>query len=672
MSGRPAKRGIIEAGLARNAQLSILMPTSIPTKMPSDTESPPGAPSARRRSSVYETIQDVHAEILSPAAKENVNWNNIPLAMAILPAVSGMFFTNGVHFVGDIILLFLAATFLHWLIKFPWDWYHDSQIFSLDTEPSTGIILEEDERGEKSDDSDATLKIGHGQVNKISQRASLELARDRKFALIFCFAGPLLGAWLLYAIRSQLSRPGESVLSTFNITVFVLGAEIRPSAHVINLIRSRTRELQNARQRPPPSKIQEMTSKIEELSLQLQLLRSAMNDEDELLGSVKKGIQPDLDALNRYVFDSKSSIRPFLEPTASGITTQWAQATSRRLKCYTFVGYPELADGYTPPKQSLQRPATYDPFSETPIDVDEDDADDKIQSYSYNACVVTSPDGEVVTNYRKTFLYTTDEIWASEGSSFSTLTLTIPSKSSPSSSSSSPGVAKSVTVALGICMDLNPYRFTAPFTKYEFANHVLSTGAQLVIMPMAWETKDKLDLSHLKLIPRARHSSTIGYWAMRLQPLFGDGEDEDEEEEEDDEYDEEEEDADGEEVGEDEDEEEMEDVSAEEDADDDDAMGTVTPAELEDGNDEEEKWVKLSESDAAAAAAAAPEANFKPLDKVVFVACNRSGKEGKTLFVGSSSIMTIEKTDGTRKGTMANLEALGMAEERLLIADADI
>ncbi|KAF3916938.1 hypothetical protein ABW21_db0208894 [Orbilia brochopaga] len=401
------------------------------------------------------------------------------------------------------------------------------------------------------------------------------------------------------------------------------------------------------------------------------ILQHALGIED-VQDKVDILVLPEL-AFTGYVFDSKTSIRPFLEPTASGITAQWAQATSRRLRCYIVVGYPELADGYTPPKQSPQRPVISDPFSETPIDVDEDDEDDKIQRYSYNACVVTSPDGEVVMNYRKTFLYTTDEIWASEGSSFGTLTLTIPTASPPSSASSSSPAAKTVTVALGICMDLNPYRFAAPFTKYEFANHVLSTGAQLVVMPMAWETKDKLDPRDLKLIPRARHSSTIGYWAMRLQPLFGDELDEEEDDDEDElSDDDDDDDVDEEDVDDDQDEEEMEDVEAEEDVDDDDAMGTVTPAELEEGDEEEEdKWVKLSEN-TDPAAAAATDAILKPLDKVVFVACNRSGMEGKTLFVGSSAIMTLEKTDGDRNGKMVNLEALGMAEERLLIAEVDI
>ncbi|KAF3901830.1 hypothetical protein AA313_de0207740 [Arthrobotrys entomopaga] len=270
--------------------------------MPLDPESPPDLSTVRRRSSVYETIQDVQTEILAPAAKENVHWNNIPLAMAILPAVSGLFFTNGTHFVADVILLFLAATFLHWLIKFPWDWYHESQTAPNDPALSMSAILEEDEKGEKSDDSDATLRVGHKQKHgNVANGATLELEKNQRLALFCCFLGPLLGAWLLHAIRSQLSRPGESLLSTFNITVFVLGAEIRPSAHVIKLIRSRTRELQNSKYLPPPSKLEEMNLRIEELSFQLQTLMSAMNNEDELLGCVKKGIQPDLDALNRAV-----------------------------------------------------------------------------------------------------------------------------------------------------------------------------------------------------------------------------------------------------------------------------------------------------------------------------------------------------------------------------------
>lgn len=37
---------------------------------------------------------------------------------------------------------------------------------------------------------------------------------------------------------------------------------------------------------------------------------------------------------------------------------------------------------------------------------------------SYNSTVTVSPTGEIVANYRKTFLYYTDDSWATEGTGF--------------------------------------------------------------------------------------------------------------------------------------------------------------------------------------------------------------------------------------------------------------
>ena len=83
-------------------------------------------------------------------------------------------------------------------------------------------------------------------------------------------------------------------------------------------------------------------------------------------------------------------ITPFLEPTAAGPSTAWAVRTSRKLKCYTVVGYPEEA-GSPALSDSLRRA-------------------EKAETARYNSCVLVSPDGEVVTNYRKTFLFETDEV----------------------------------------------------------------------------------------------------------------------------------------------------------------------------------------------------------------------------------------------------------------------
>lgn len=41
-----------------------------------------------------------------------------------------------------------------------------------------------------------------------------------------------------------------------------------------------------------------------------------------------------------------------------------------------------------------------------------------------------------------------------------------------------------VKAAAGICMDINPYKFEAPWTAYEFANHARESRAKLVIVSM--------------------------------------------------------------------------------------------------------------------------------------------------------------------------------------------
>lgn len=39
-------------------------------------------------------------------------------------------------------------------------------------------------------------------------------------------------------------------------------------------------------------------------------------------------------------------------------------------------------------------------------------------------------------------------------------------------------------------MDINPYKFEAPWNAFEFAVHVLEVRANLVILSMAWLTRE--------------------------------------------------------------------------------------------------------------------------------------------------------------------------------------
>ena len=89
-----------------------------------------------------------------------------------------------------------------------------------------------------------------------------------------------------------------------------------------------------------------------------------------------------------YNFKSLQEISPFLEPQGSGITALWAQTLALKLNCVVTIGYPE--------KEDIEEKWPTSP------------------EY-YNSVIVVNPDGETIANYRKTFLYYTDETWALEG-----------------------------------------------------------------------------------------------------------------------------------------------------------------------------------------------------------------------------------------------------------------
>jgi protein N-terminal amidase len=94
--------------------------------------------------------------------------------------------------------------------------------------------------------------------------------------------------------------------------------------------------------------------------------------------------------ISGYNFKSLLHITPYLEPTASGVTWLWAKDTAQKYNCFVAVGYPEKAKGAT---------------------------GSALPEY-YNSAVMVGPDGKTVANYRKSFLYYTDDTWAAEGPGF--------------------------------------------------------------------------------------------------------------------------------------------------------------------------------------------------------------------------------------------------------------
>ncbi|KAL9601701.1 MAG: hypothetical protein Q9219_002312 [cf. Caloplaca sp. 3 TL-2023] len=258
------------------------------------------------------------------------HWHSAPLALALLPAFGGVFFHNGSAVVTDVTLLGLAAIFLNW------EWYHSAQaVQKQDSIPrrrewSEDTIVEEQEQeegggGERPDvannhtdpaAADHAPKhhcdLSHTQEQS---HAAVELRTHELLALLACFLSPILGAWLLHAIRAQLSRPSEGLVSNYNLTIFLLASEVRPLSHLIKMVQARTLYLQRtvAADMHEESKID--TAAMADMAKRLDELEAFVADTqttgkgslsgsdyaEQLKVDVRNGLQPDLDALNRAV-----------------------------------------------------------------------------------------------------------------------------------------------------------------------------------------------------------------------------------------------------------------------------------------------------------------------------------------------------------------------------------
>ncbi|KAJ8611449.1 hypothetical protein MRB53_037968 [Persea americana] len=182
-------------------------------------------------------------------------------------------------------------------------------------------------------------------------------------------------------------------------------------------------------------------------------------------------VLPEL-AFTGYTFLDLNLIKPYLEPTTSGVSTKWAISTALRYNCHVIVGYPEIST----------------------------EQNDSGEYINYNSTVTINPQGKIVATYRKSFLYYTDEIWASEGSGFFC------------------GEVGSLGImAHGICMDINPYQFTAPWTDYEFATYSLKGNAKLIVLSTAWLTHTPRE--ELLEAPAEPDGQTLIYWMERFKPL---------------------------------------------------------------------------------------------------------------------------------------------------------
>lgn len=171
-----------------------------------------------------------------------------------------------------------------------------------------------------SEDGDKTPTPSHHnndqRIDAEVEAAAANLRRTELFAFSFCIISPLVGGYLLHYIREFLSRPSEGLVSTFNITLFVMAAEMRPTMKLMEMIKQRSLHLQKivhqdmleaTANNPPSSNVEALNHKIEQLENVIDELRVSIvrvqSGREEVASGIREGVRADVEALNRiYTF----------------------------------------------------------------------------------------------------------------------------------------------------------------------------------------------------------------------------------------------------------------------------------------------------------------------------------------------------------------------------------
>ncbi|CAH6720030.1 protein N-terminal amidase [[Candida] jaroonii] len=175
----------------------------------------------------------------------------------------------------------------------------------------------------------------------------------------------------------------------------------------------------------------------------------------QLIDSINKPfdlvVLPEL-SITGYNFNSENAISPYLDTVNNPIASNFGKELSKKYQCFTVIGLAE-----------------------------------KIEDKIYNSCKLINPVGEILYNYHKTFLYETDEVWgASENPDKSFRSVDVILNKDYYLKNDTTKDYPTTRVNFGICMDLNPYKFEAPFNKFEFSSGCYYNRSDLIICPMAW------------------------------------------------------------------------------------------------------------------------------------------------------------------------------------------
>lgn len=121
----------------------------------------------------------------------------------------------------------------------------------------------------------------------------LEVSKQLRIAELQAFfglvIGPLLGALLLHYIRGVMARPANGLITNFNVSVFVLAAELRPLRIAYTYLNQKSSTLQQELTDVPPAQYEELADKFRTVEAELKQIKHTVDSE----GSFRSAAESD-------------------------------------------------------------------------------------------------------------------------------------------------------------------------------------------------------------------------------------------------------------------------------------------------------------------------------------------------------------------------------------------
>ena len=171
-------------------------------------------------------------------------------------------------------------------------------------------------------------------------------------------------------------------------------------------------------------------------------------------------------ALTGYFFDSKEDIEPYTSYSDKGETFDFCSIVSKKLKCYTFLGYPEKGEN----------------------------------SNFYNSLMITDRNGNLIKSYHKKNLFKDDKKWCTPGDKFEYIDIIT-------------NCGKTARLALGICLDY--YYSSKNYFCHEYAKFFCNKNINFFIFPTNWA-----DSKHDDNSKKCIYDSIANTWIKPLIPIF--------------------------------------------------------------------------------------------------------------------------------------------------------